>query len=197
MKKGKILVIKTSDLFPDGIWEGFHEDSQGAILKIIKEKSFFKERSEVEEDESLQQIIPQIILSVGKKILIHRIPSSGNEGRLHDMWPIFLGGHVDETDLDIEDAVKREFEEEINYKGKILSQKYLGIIKLHDTDVNKVHAGLVYIFCGDKEDFQLNGDDGVAEPKFVSMKELEKFKDRMSYWSKAFYPHLAKFMEMV
>lgn len=194
MKKGKILVIKTSDLFPNGILDGFLSDKNEAFLNLIREKSFYMERSEAEKDADFQQIIPQIVLTVKGKIFIHKIPTTGNEGRLHDMWPIFLGGHVDETDLDIEVAVKREFEEEINYMGRLISKKYLGIIKLHDTEVNKVHVGLIYIYEGDAENFELKGDDGVADPRFVSVENLKKYENKMTYWSKAFYPYLIKFI---
>jgi predicted NUDIX family phosphoesterase len=196
MKKGRILVVRTADLFPEGIWEGFREDSARKYFSIISGKSFFKERSEVEEDDNFQQVIPQIILNVGNKILIHKIPSTGNESRLHDMWPIFLGGHVDETDLNIEAAVRREFEEEIEYNGEIIAQRYVGIVKLHDTNVNKVHVGLVYVFVGDSENYRSRNDDGVTEPKFVGMDELKEYYDKMTYWSKAVYPYLSKFLTL-
>ena len=188
----KILVVKTKILFPDNIWEGFQEQSSGEILKLIDKHKEYIERPHVEDDESYQQIIPQIILKVGKKIFLHKIPKTGSEGRLHDMWPIFLGGHVDDTDLGIWEAAEREFEEELNYKGNVVKKEFLGIVKMHDTPVNRVHLGLVWLFGGDCEDFEFTGDHGISEGKFVSIRELNSYRDRMTYWSQTCVPYFLK-----
>jgi predicted NUDIX family phosphoesterase len=188
----KILVIKTSDIFPHGIQEGFLPIPKEELFNLIDKYGEYKRRGDVEEDENYQQIIAQIVLKVEKKIFIHRIPGSGGESRLHDLWPIFLGGHVEQSDLSIVDAMEREFSEELNYHGNIINKKYIGIIKLHDNPVNKVHLGLVWIFTGDDEDFESTKDDGVVDGKFVDIKELKVYEDKMTYWSKLFYPYLLK-----
>jgi len=133
-----------------------------------------------------------IASSDGKKIFLHKIPKTGSEGRLHDMWPIFLGGHVDDTDLGIWEAAEREFEEELNYKGNVVKKEFLGIVKMHDTPVNRVHLGLVWLFEGDCEDFEFTGDHGISEGKFVSIRELNSYRDRMTYWSQTCVPYFLK-----
>jgi len=188
----KILVVRTTTLFPDGIWEGFREATQEEALKIIDANREYIEREQAEVDESYQQIIPQIILKVGNKVLIHKIPVTGSEGRLHEMWPIFLGGHVEKTDKDISRATQREFEEEIKYKGKIIRREFLGLVKRHDVPVNRVHVGLVWLFEGDSEEFKPTKDKGIAEGRFVSISELAAYLDKMTYWSQTVTPYLMK-----
>jgi predicted NUDIX family phosphoesterase len=190
----KILVVRKKVLFPDGVWKGFKEYKEEDIKNIINENGEYIERSLAERDESYKQIIPQILLSFKNKIFIHKIPVSGSEERLHDMWPIFLGGHVDETDLDIEAATIREFEEEINYKGNISEKKFLGLINLESPLVNKVHIGLIWKFTGDSEEFESSGDKGLIDGKFVDIKELANYYDNMNYWSQVFYSHLAQYI---
>ncbi len=186
----KILAVKTNILFPDGIWEGFREHANEDILKHLDTHKEFIERASAEEDESYQQIIPQIILKVGSKIFLHKIPTTGSEGRLHDMWPIFLGGHVDYTDASIWQAAEREFNEEINYRGNIVSKKFLGLVKRHDVPVNKVHVGLVWLFEGDREEFEATDDHGITEGKFVDINTLQEYIPHMSYWSQTAAPYL-------
>jgi len=188
---GKILAIKTSDLFPDGVKSGFFKIRKEGILQIINERSVLLERSLLEEDENYQQIIPQIILKVRDHIFIHRITQKSSENRLVDMYPIFLGGHVDEGDLSIEDAANREFDEEIDYRGRILSKEFQGLIKLHDEKVNRVHTGLVWIYEGDSMLWK-HRDEDLVDGKFVSIKDMDKLKAKMNYWSRLYLPELRK-----
>ena len=130
------------------------------------------------------------------KLFIHRIPMTGSEDRLHDLWPIFLGGHVEESDLNIEEAADREFNEELHYGGNILRKEFVGVVNLQDNAVNSVHAGLVWAFMGDSENFENTGDDGVIDGKFVTWEEAEKMLDQMSYWSRVAFPELRKRYEI-
>lgn len=188
----KVLCIETSLLFPSGIWEGFKSaQDSGDIVTLIKEHGKFKRRGDLEEDPSYQQIIPQILLIVGNKLFIHRVPAAHKtETRLNDMWPIFLGGHVDETDLDINAAAEREFEEEINYQGTIIKKTFVGLIKLHDNPIDKVHTGMVWVYEGDSEVFSDKGDEGVADGKFVTWEEAATMIGSMTHWSKLAFPTL-------
>ncbi len=189
---GKVLAIKTNDLFPHGVKSGFFKIGRNdKILQVIKNKALFLERSALEDDDNFQQLIVQIVLKVKDKIFIHKITQKGSEDRLYNMYPIFLGGHVDETDLSIEKAADREFEEEIKYFGKILVKSFQGMIKLHDNKVNRVHTGLVWIYEGDILTWE-HRDENLIDGRFVTIAELDKFKDKMTYWSKLYLPELLK-----
>lgn len=191
----EVLVVKTKKLFPDGVWEGFKKLDQKKFLTFINNNSEYLKRGFAETDDSYQQIVVQIILKVGNKVFIHKIAQTGSESRLHDMWPIFLGGHINNTDSDIASAFDREFNEEINYKGKIISKKFWGVVKLHDNAVNKVHVGLVWVYEGATEDYESTGDHGLTDGHFADKKELEDKKEKMSYWSKIVLPELLKIIK--
>ena len=188
----EVLVVKTEILFPNGVWQGFKEYSHGKIVELIEQNKNFLKRKFAETDINWQQIIPQIVLVVDKKIFIHRVPQSGSESRLHDMWPIFLGGHVNNFDGNIEEAIDREFKEEIDYKGNIKNKKFLGLVKLNEGEVNKVHTGLVWLFEGDSMDFEPTDDEGLVDGKFIDIAELPQYYNRMTYWSKEVAPYIVE-----
>lgn len=193
MSKGKqpILCIATGKLFGEKVREGFWREDKEKIFGLIEEEGEYRERAEVEEDESWQQIIPQIVLKVKDRIFIHKIPASGSEERLHDLWPIFLGGHVDERDEGIEEAALREFEEEIEYQGEVVGREFVGLIKINDDNpVNRVHTGLVWVFEGSKAEYEPTEDRGISEGKFVSWQEAEEYKEKMTYWSRLAFDKL-------
>lgn len=184
----KVLVVKTSELFSKGIPNGFSEVDYQKTVGLVREKGKFLERKFAEIDPEWQQIIPQVTFVVGKKLLIHRIPSTTNESRLADMWPIFFGGHVDDFDVDVEVAVERELSEEIVYKGNILKRNFLGLVHLKEPLVNSVHTGLIWVFEGDSEEFEMTADTGVSDCKFIKFSEIDKYIEKMSYWSKIVAP---------
>lgn len=190
----EVLVVKTKTLFPDGIWEGYRDLDEKSFLKFVNNNSEYLKRGFAEIDENYQQIVAQIILKVGNKIFIHKVAQSGSEARLHHLWPIFLGGHINNTDKDIFDAFDREFKEEINYKGIITSKKFLGVVKLHDNPVNRVHVGLVSLYEGDMEEYDATGDDGLVEGHFADINEMDVIFDNMTYWSKIVYPEIKKLL---
>ncbi|MCL4390091.1 MAG: NUDIX domain-containing protein [Patescibacteria group bacterium] len=187
----KVLVVPTNKLFPDGVWEGFRPiDDFQTVFGLINRYGEYKRRAEVEDDPSWKQIIPQVILIAQNQVFVHRIPVTGSEDRLHDLWPIFLGGHVEEGDVDIGKAAEREFNEETRYLGTVLKREFVGVVNLQTNQVNMVHAGLVWAYLGDRAIFEDSGDEGVIEGKFVTWDEAEKLIERMSFWSKEAFPAL-------
>jgi len=185
-----VLVVKTNKLFPDGVWQGFKKLDEDYFINFINSNSEYLKRGFAETDDSYQQIVAQIILKVGKKIFIHKVAQTGSESRLHDLWPIFIGGHINNSDKNISDAFDREFSEEIDYSGKIISKKFLGAVKLHDNPVNRVHIGLVWLYEGDTELFENTGDDGLVEGHFADLNELKEIENNMTYWSKIVAPEI-------
>ncbi len=189
----KVLAVPAKKLFKDGVWEGLRTDlNEKEFLKLVDREGIYKRRGDLEEDKNYKQIIPQIVLVAENKLFIHRIPQTGSEKRLHDLWPIVLGGHVDKGDLGIEEAAMREFREEIDYQGMILKKTFFGAVHLQDNPVNRVHVGLIWIFQGDKTKFRERGDDGIIDGRFITFKEGEKYFEKMSYWSKLIFPVLKK-----
>ncbi|KXK10011.1 MAG: NUDIX domain-containing protein [Candidatus Dojkabacteria bacterium] len=183
-----IWCIKSDTLFRKNKFLGFKTDDPEDYLDLITNYSEFRERDLLETDPSYKQIIPQIIIRHKNKYLLHKIDSKGNESRLHNLWPIFVGGHVDlidsESDNIVEAAINRELAEEVTINGSITTRKFLGLIYIeNDNPVNHVHIGLVYIYDIDTFDVVSNEEE-IADMRFVTLNYLQKNISRLTYWSR-------------
>src|SRR3990167_538070 len=129
----KVFVVKRSDIFADGIWNGLKVDGLAKILKTISTNYKFLPRAQVEEDARWQQIIPYIVFENNGKIFLMKRKADHTDRRLANMYSIGVGGHINGKDVKstkgtgsikgmkgkdgrlIMEWAKREFEEEVDY----------------------------------------------------------------------------------
>ncbi|MBN1915693.1 NUDIX domain-containing protein [Candidatus Dojkabacteria bacterium] len=194
--KQKIWCINSEKLFSKGKWNGLKRDDLDYYYKLLNTEGEFRERGLLENDPAFKQVIGQVLLQVGNKFLIHRVNSYGGEKRAHGLWPILVGGHIEEQDLNdrkdiVTSAIDREFEEEVNYGGKIIRKDFLGIVYIEDENpVNHVHVGLVYRFVGDVEDVK-PVEKEISDMRFVERGYIEENIEKLTYWSREIVPLLA------
>ncbi|MBI2579829.1 MAG: NUDIX hydrolase [Candidatus Aenigmarchaeota archaeon] len=149
-----------------------------AVIERIKERGFFADRQSVENDFSLKQIIPYTVFTMDGRIFTMRRLAKGGESRLHNKGSIGIGGHINHEDGEpIEDGLKREFFEEVDYQGTF-QPRLLGFINDDSDDVGKVHFGLAYVVKGDagievREKNVLEG--AMSGPDDINRDALEKW----------------------
>lgn len=113
----------------------------------------FVNRPEAEKTPAYKQIIPYIILQTAdfKKTAIYN--RQGSEKRLHDLWSIGIGGHVNPVDMETQNdsfrqilltGMERELNEELDQRHKADHPDFIGVISEEVTDVGKVHLGAVF-----------------------------------------------------
>lgn len=113
--------------------------------------SSFKPRANMEEDPSYKQFIPYIVLTHQEWVYRYWRTKRGGENRLHHMYSIGIGGHINpqddnlftQTDERFLEAAIRELKEEVNVAPPE-TLPFCGFINDDDSDVGKVHLGLVY-----------------------------------------------------
>lgn len=186
--KEEVLCIKSDLLFKNGRWDGLKKDGLDELYQVLLTDSEFKVRGELEEDPSYKQIIPQVVLRYEDRYFLHK-QANANEERLNSLCPLFLGGHVEEFDMDssedlIQTALKRELAEEAVINSTIIKKEFLGLIYLEDDNpVNHVHVGLMYIFDLDGDDVKIK-EEGLENIGFVDVQYLKNNIDNLTYWSK-------------
>ncbi len=110
----------------------------------------WRPREAVEEDPAWKQPIPYVLLQAPDGRLA-AYPRRGSEARLHGLWSVGLGGHVERADggtplSAIRACARRELREEA---GLALAPSFLGCINEERTAVGAVHWGLVFVAQAD------------------------------------------------
>ena len=109
----------------------------------------FRCRREIENDFSFKQIIPYVIsFNANGELLAYM--RHGTEKRLHQLWSVGIGGHLNKDDFSsgssvvqgIVSGMKRECQEELGFLPD--SFEFLGVINEEISDVGHAHLGLVF-----------------------------------------------------
>lgn len=150
-----ILVFKRSVLDELGSFQGTLSPPQSDryIKEVLNPLNWmFHSRPEAENDPSLKQIIPYCVLTRGSKIYYYQRTKKAGEARLHDLYSVGFGGHINDQDVKngkitrqlYFDALHRELEEEIDMNGAMWVNKIGGIINDDSNMVGQVHFGIVH-----------------------------------------------------
>lgn len=169
-------------------------------ISLFNKKWVFVCRWDAEKNPNFKQIIPSIILKYVKNwestYFLHKQSSKISEKRLANMYPLFLGGHVEEIDWMIwdknliENATNRELEEEAVIWSNILKKEFKWIIYIEDENiVNHMHIWLVWIYTIDGETVEMN-EDKLEKVGFVNKNFLIQKKKQMTYWSQIYLDFL-------
>lgn len=114
----------------------------------------WKKRLIAEKDPSCKQLIPYAVLKdLSGNIGCYR--RSGSEKRLHGLWSLGVGGHINPEDMPddrvnsnittiIRNALFREIDEEFHIFKEKIDVSFAGIIHENETNVGLVHLGVVF-----------------------------------------------------
>jgi predicted NUDIX family phosphoesterase len=178
------------------------EAEVGLLVKAALARSSFVSRGPAETDPSVKQLIPYCLLVRGDRVLAYRRSKSGGEGRLHGLWSVGVGGHINPVDggrsgdVVYVNGLLRELKEEVGLwpppsrpllvggPGKVWD----GILRpravLYDpsNEVGRVHVGVVHVIDVTDECLQAS-DEALAEVDFYPLADLVGRLDSMERWS--------------
>ncbi|MDI6732669.1 MAG: hypothetical protein QME51_02095 [Planctomycetota bacterium] len=195
----KVLVVSRDKLLSGEIIpNGFQQDNLNTLIANIHHFAYFINRTDAENDPSLKQIIPYLVISytnnlskVCKIFLVQRL-SGQAEKRLHHKYSIGIGGHINpvESVSAIVDIIKNGLERELHEELKVNTKyqyRIVGYINDDTVPVGQVHLGLVYEVIVD----DINGIE-VAEKelmvgRFATVQEIETCLSSMETWSQIVY----------
>jgi predicted NUDIX family phosphoesterase len=185
----RVLVVPGSELDRLGRFQGFHPDAERYLSALLVPGMMeYRPRSEVEDDPSLKQIIPYVVLKSQDAVFCYTRGKSQGEARLHRRRSLGVGGHVAEEDAEgrrsfeaYEMAMRRELDEEVEVAspGRM---RLVGLINDDSTPVGSVHLGVVHLLELDRP-LVTPREEGLAEAEFVRIIELGKSWDEFETWS--------------
>lgn len=195
MDMEQVLVVptKTIDDLVNGT-DGIFPIDLEKLRDLIEKNAFFIDREIAENDETLRQLIPYVLMRQQGKFLLLRRTKKQQERRLHGKLSLGVGGHINLGDGDAPwraflKGMEREMHEEVNVE--VLQLSYVGLLNDTSSPVSRVHVGLVYL--AEVKFLGLNEPD-MFDFWFMDLKEIEQRREELEGWSKLALDFLKKLM---
>jgi len=158
-------------------------------LKQIFENSYFKNREDVENDETLRQLIPYVVFQKETgEILVVKRTKNQSEKRLHDKISVGIGGHINPVDEEEDSAemtffngLNREINEELII-NKLNKLEYIGIIYDSSNPVSRVHMGI--LFLAKVNDAEINEKENFESDWMLPSEIVKLDTTKMEDWTK-------------
>lgn len=189
----QVLVVPTRVFHALGYFQGFCAEAPRYLDELLSpENTRYLPRDKAEQDPSYKQLIPYVILAhtepSGRRLVFQYTRGKGQgEGRLHSKRSVGIGGHISDCDVTDQaihpyhDGMARELGEEVG----ILSpyrERCAGLINDDETEVGRVHLGVVHIFELQSPAVEPREID-ILESGFRPVEEMLADLDRFESWS--------------
>lgn len=177
--------------FPAGLdWRGVRAAPLEPYLEAIRTDGTFRMRAEVEDDPSWKQIIPYLVLRDGERIFLLRRTRAGGDARLHELYSIGVGGHVNPEDGDPLGGLRREWAEELAADFEPDFEP-VGVLNDDNNPVGQVHLGLVYSADADGRPVAIRETDKLIGG-FATIDEVARVADHLETWSSLLFDFLRR-----
>ena len=163
-------------------WYGITTEGLAGFEALVAREGRFLPRSVVEPDRSLKQVIPYLVLRDGPRYFLMRRTRAGGDARLHDLWTIGVGGHLNPGDGDLAGGLLREWREELVAEF-VPEFELIGLLNDDTTDVGSVHLGAVYAGNANGRRVVIR-ETAKLEGAFAGVAETARVRDGMETWSR-------------
>ena len=162
-------------------WLGVKREGVAPLVERAERLGSYVARPAAETDRSLKQIIPYLVLRDGDRIFLMKRTRAGGDARLHDLYSIGVGGHLNPGDNWVLGGLAREWREELD--ADFMPQfEFFGLLNDDTVDVGIHHLGVVYVAdaagraVAVRETHKLSGS-------FEDLSDVRAVYDRMETWS--------------
>ena len=176
-----VLVVPRAALMGQPGWQGVLSMGAEPYLAVIERDGRFGPRAVLESDPGFKQVIPYLVLRDRGRYFLMRRTRAGGDTRLYERFSIGVGGHVNPGDVGLAGALAREWTEELD-AGFVPEFRLLGLLNDDDTDVGRVHVGVVFVAEADGRPVAIREIEKL-EGRFVTPVEALAVRDRMETWS--------------
>jgi predicted NUDIX family phosphoesterase len=184
----RVLVIPRTSIMADPGWLGVRAEALPDFESLVAREGTFRPRADVEIDRAWKQVIPYLVLRDGPRYFLMRRTKAGGDARLHDLWSIGVGGHLNPGDVDLAGGLRREWREEVSAEFEP-DFELIGLLNDDTTDVGSVHLGAVYVADARGRPVEIRETDKLAGA-FAVPADVAAVVDRMETWSVLVFEHL-------
>jgi predicted NUDIX family phosphoesterase len=175
-----VYAVPRDLLMAGATWRGVRTEQTDEIVARLDRGSFY-ERPAAEQDTTVKQIIPYLVLRDAQRIFLMKRTRAGGDARLHDHFTIGVGGHMNPGDDSVLRCLRREWREEL-VADFVPDFEFLGLLNDDEVEVGRHHLGVVYLadaaarHVAIRETHKLSG-------AFESLVVVRAAYDRMETWS--------------
>ncbi|PKH07147.1 NUDIX domain-containing protein [Moritella sp. Urea-trap-13] len=172
-----------------------------ATVNIESKDVVIMQRALLETNPKFRQLIPYVVVKQGDKYLAYERSKAGGESRLHNLFSIGIGGHVDAVDavydakgvFQLTDTLRagmyRELHEELGLtEADFLGMTTIGYLSKDVTPVDEVHLGIVLVAEVHADLVITSKEDALNLAGFLTADELAKLN--LESWSETVVDHL-------
>lgn len=175
-------------------------------LEQWRDKLCFMPRYMAEEWPEWKQLIPYILVTDGEKYFVTKRTNKGGEERLHNLYSLGIGGHIDIWDsiYGLMDEIEfpayaaipvgtyREFTEELLIdEGSIQHGDFeiLGLLNDNSSEVSRVHIALVTrVIVPDRKVRVRENDKLIGQ--WMTLREIGEVYEDLESWSQIVYDEM-------
>jgi predicted NUDIX family phosphoesterase len=181
--EGEFVYAVARDVLFDGTtsWLGVRREDVAGILDRTGQGSFVP-RPAAEVDTTIKQIIPYLILRDGERIFVMKRTKAGGDARLHDLYSIGVGGHLNPGDETILGGLEREWAEEM-VADFVPEFAFVGLLNDDTVAVGVHHLGMVYVADAAGRSVAIRETNKLSG-SFESIESARAVYDRMETWSR-------------
>lgn len=193
-RREDVLCVPRTTIFPDGAWHGLISTGLERVLRTIRAASDYRPRHLVEDDASIQQVIPYCVVHhpADDTYLLTRRLRRSSEKRLHHLYSLGVGGHVNPGDGADGDPVvgglQREWAEEVVCAAPATA-RLVALLNDDSTPVSRVHLGLVFLVQPAERTTRVRETEKL-EGEALSLKAMRRHYLSMESWSQLVYDDL-------
>lgn len=190
-----VLVVPTLLFHEIGYFQGFCSEVD-RYLKLLLDPAHtsYRPRPEMEQDPSYKQLIPYCIFQFEDQVFHYRRGKGQGEARLHSKRSMGIGGHISAEDdraaNAYEEGMRREIAEEVFLEAGVRSE-CIGLINDDQTEVGKVHLGVVHRFHLDSAKVRPR-EESIMETGFAAPSELAGSLSEFESWSQIYLEFLLR-----
>jgi predicted NUDIX family phosphoesterase len=190
-----ILVVPTMLFHELGYFQGFSSDVDRYLKTLLDPAhTSYRPRPEMENDPSYKQLIPYCLFQFEDKIFHYRRGTDQGEARLHSKRSFGIGGHIssedDASENAYEEGMRREIAEEVFLESGV-RQECIGLINDDETEVGRVHLGVVHRFHLDSPKVRPR-EASIMETGFAAPGDLVASLDEFESWSQICLEYLLR-----
>jgi predicted NUDIX family phosphoesterase len=190
----RVLVVPAELFHRLGYFQGFNTQVDRYLPDLFSPQHVsYRPRSQVEQDPGFKQLIPYVIFSYTDaenrlNVFQYTRGTGMGEGRLHSKRSVGIGGHISAIDADpslnsspYEEGMRRELEEEVEILTPYTA-KCVGLINDDQTEVGRVHLGVVHLFTVEKPSVRPRESD-LLESGFQPLAQILPDLSAFETWS--------------